>query len=105
MSTTSLLAVITACAISTIAQASGIPGDWLTSLLSSGPIGAVLLWFMLRNERRMRYLSGAVDRMTRASMVLILTSRRATEGEQQLARNIVAEVEEAEKREAAKADS
>lgn len=44
--------------------------DWLGPLLQYGGIGACLVWFMFRAEPRLRSIEGAIDRFSRAIIVL-----------------------------------
>lgn len=45
--------------------------NWWAPLLNTGPIGAILVWFMLRNEPRLRAIEASIDRIARALMIVV----------------------------------
>lgn len=75
-----------------------------STLLQVGVTGAVLLWFMLRAERRLDAMVTAQDRMrvdvvsaqdrtSRAMLLLVLQIPNADDHARQQARSILAEIE------------
>lgn len=68
---------------------------WIRSVLASGPIGIVLLWFMFRMEKYVKHNTEVMERLARASMVFIINSRRATEGEKEAAQTIINDLDKA----------
>lgn len=46
--------------------------DWLGPLAGQGLAGAVLAWFMLRNEKRQKAVETSVDDLVRAHFALMI---------------------------------
>lgn len=77
-----------------IAQAAGM--EW-GPLLNVGAVGAVLLWFMLRAEPRLRGIESAIDRSTRGNLILLLEIKRTTPEGRTAAETLKQEIEAAAK--------
>jgi peptidoglycan biosynthesis protein MviN/MurJ (putative lipid II flippase) len=46
-------------------------GNWYLALVNAGPIGAILLWFMLRLEKKMTEQNKSMDRFSEALLLLV----------------------------------
>ena len=69
---------------------------WLSPLLNVGPIGAVLVWFMHRNERKMVLLEHAMDRMSKAVLLLVVRIGMHEDGNEEInkeARRLINEID------------
>lgn len=66
----------------------------LSPLLNIGAVGFVLAWFMFRMEPRMRALEQAVDRNTKANLVLLLNSSESNPNVKTVAKTILQEIED-----------
>lgn len=53
--------------------------EWLMPLLQFGGVGVCLIWFMFRSEPRLRAIEAAIDRITRALIVLSIAIANALE--------------------------
>jgi len=53
--------------------------DWISPLLQFGGVGVCLVWFMFRSEPRLRAIEAAIDRVTRALIVLSIAIANALE--------------------------
>ncbi len=53
--------------------------DWISPLLQFGGVGVCLVWFMFRSEPRLRAIEAAIDRVTRALIVLSIAIGNALE--------------------------
>ena len=81
---------ILALAMSFLAQMAPIDTSVWQPLIATGPLGVVLMWFMLRSEKKQVAQSAAIDRMTRAMLLLVtapltrcpLSSKVASEAEE-----------------------
>lgn len=71
-----------------------MPG--LEPLLNLGAIGAVLAWFLIQLIPRLERIERALDRLTRAQMLTLISRKDAPPEVKALARDLVGEVEEAE---------
>ncbi len=71
--------------------------NWLTPLAQLGGIGGVLIWFMIRNEPRLLSIEAAVDRITRAIIILTLALPDSTQKVKNQAQAINDELDEAAK--------
>ena len=69
---TSVTAPVLVIAASTLAQASGVIGEGLSPLLNVGALGAVLAWFLLKTEPRLRRMEEANDRQSRIVLLAVL---------------------------------
>lgn len=67
------------------------------ALLNLGVAGVVLWWFMSRLETRLKDQAGAMDRMSRAILVSVVTLERLAEPERKRVNAILEELDEAEK--------
>jgi len=62
------------CIATTEAVAStGAESSWYLALVNAGPIGAILLWFMLRLEKKMTEQNKSMDRFSEALLLLVTT--------------------------------
>jgi hypothetical protein len=52
---------------------------WISPLLQFGGVGVCLAWFMMRSEPRLRAIEAAIDRITRALIVLSISIASALE--------------------------
>lgn len=70
------------------------PMDWISPLLQFGGVGVCLIWFMFRSEPRLRAIEAAIDRVTRALIVLSIAIANALEALQwHAAKSIKAQAE------------
>ncbi len=72
--------------------------EWTTSLIQLGGVGACLAWFMFRSEPRLRAIEAAIDRMSRAILLIVGSVPSASDVQKQQAKDLTAEIEKAEKR-------
>lgn len=70
----------------------------LASLLNFGAIGAVLCYFLLKTEPRLRGIEEAIDRNSRAQMLFLLASEQVHEHFKVEAQRMLEEVQAAEAR-------
>jgi hypothetical protein len=68
----------------------------LEPLLNLGAIGAVLAWFLINLNPRMERLERAINRLTRAQMLSVMSRRDTPKEVKQLASDLVRELEEDE---------
>lgn len=75
--------------------------DGLTAIISPliqlGAVGACLAWFMFRSEPRLRAIEGAIDRMARAILLLVIALPNATAATREQAKGIQQELDDAQK--------
>lgn len=76
-----------------LADASGGVEQWIMPILQTGAVGAVLVWFMLRAEGRMKAIETAIDRAARANLVLAMALDPAGNKIREHARAIDAEID------------
>lgn len=69
------------------------PAAWWMPLINLGGIGVVLFWFMFRNEPRLRNIEAAIDRSSRAYMVLVLSVKGISREAQEMAQTVITEVD------------
>lgn len=72
-------------------------------LVQYGPLGLILAWFMLRMEPAMLAMRRAVDRLTRAYLLDVVSRPGASPAVKKLATDALQELNTAEKRPAASA--
>lgn len=72
--------------------------DWMSTLFQLGACGAVLAWFMFRSEPRLRAIEAAIDRMARAVLLLVVALPGANPASKESAKDILRELDEAEKK-------
>lgn len=65
--------------LSDAVPATGVTLDWISPLLQFGGVGVCLVWFMFRSEPRLRAIEAAIDRVTRALIVLSIAIGNALE--------------------------
>lgn len=83
------------------AASSVAPAAWWQPLVQAGGLGAMLLWFMLRVEKRMdtqakadHHLARAVERSTRAHLLAFAALKSIERfGYHEVAREIIAEID------------
>jgi len=73
-------------------------------LIQYGPIGIVLAWFMLRMEPEMKAVRRAIDRLTRAHLLDVVSRPGASPQVKQLAKEALQELNLAEKKPAEEED-
>ena len=76
----------------------GVGAPW-SSLINLGAVGAVLLWFMVRAEPRLKALERATDRQTRAMILLTLNLPSSSDQIKSLGHDILNEMEHDQDRE------
>jgi len=54
-------------------ETTSVDGNWYLALVNAGPIGAILLWFMLRLEKKMTEQNKSMDRFSEALLLLVTT--------------------------------
>lgn len=67
------IVAIVAGTLSLAAIESSTDGNWYVALVNAGPIGAILLWFMLRLEKKMTEQNKSMDRFSEALLLLVTT--------------------------------
>lgn len=73
------------------------PQSWIVSLAAQGPLGVILIWFMVRLEKILKEHTASNNRLCRAQMVLVMTFRGATDAEREQAKQIMDELDATEK--------
>lgn len=74
--------------------ADGTPAAaWWAPLVNTGAIGCVLIWFMFRNEPRLRNIEAAIDRASRTSLVLVMSVKGISREAQEMAQSLVTEID------------
>ena len=81
-----------------LAQAAADP-QWVVLIAQTGVAGAVLCWFMLRTEGRLKAIENANDRLARANLLLVVSLHQANETAKEQARVIIKEIDETKVRE------
>lgn len=66
----------------------------LSPLINLGAMGVVLIWFMFRAEPRMRGMERAIDRQTRATILLAASLPNQSQHISDLGQDIIRETEE-----------
>jgi hypothetical protein len=59
------------CLGTVLAQASD--ATWYSALVNAGPLGAVLVWFMFRLEKKMTEQNRTMDKFSEALLLLVTT--------------------------------
>jgi len=72
--------------------------DFGSYALNYGVAGLMLLWFMLRNEARMKAMETAITRNTRANIIMLLEIKRTSEEGKRQANEVLDEITADEKR-------
>jgi hypothetical protein len=67
-------------------------------LIQYGPIGVVLAWFMFRMEPEMKAVRRAIDRLTRAHLLDVVSRPGAAPAVRRLAKDLLSELNLAEKK-------
>lgn len=80
-----------------LAQASPIP-DWLTPLSTFGVGGVCLAFFMWWQVQWGRRIEAALNRVARANSLLVISLKQAHDEAKSQAREIIAELDQAEDR-------
>jgi hypothetical protein len=80
--------------LATIAQSA--EGGVLGSLIQGGTTGAVLAWFMWRNERRMARLEGAWHTYSKVRLLALVDPKAMSPAQKAEAENLLAEIERKE---------
>lgn len=75
------------------AQTTGSGGFGLDGLLQYGAIGLVCAWLMIRVETRLKDVERAIDRSTRANLVVHLAREDISDRSREEAQQILREVE------------
>lgn len=84
-----------AAAISAVVDTTTAPAAWWAPLVNTGAIGAILVWFMVRMEPRMKALEMAQDRSTRADLLRLVASAHVSPELKEEATSILREIEAA----------
>ncbi len=78
--------------------------EWWQPLVNTGAIGAVLIWFMLRGEKKLdeqarsqKEIAKALNINTRSNMIIVLSLKNLDENVMSLAGQIAQEVEHNER--------
>lgn len=59
--------------IATVDTVAATEANWYAALINAGPIGAILLWFMLRLEKKMTEQNKSMDRFSEALLLIVTT--------------------------------
>ena len=68
--------------------------EWVDSFVQIGVAGGVLLWFMIRNENRMKSMEFSVDRMAKAQLLVLIANDAATALAKQHAQAMITELDQ-----------
>jgi len=68
--------------------------EWIDSFVQIGVAGGVLLWFMIRNENRMKSMEFSVDRMAKAQLLVLIANDAATALAKQHAQAMITELDQ-----------
>lgn len=90
----SLLPVIAAAS----ETAAGVLTDRWSPLINLGAIGCVLGWFLIKLEPRLRRMEQAIDRSSRAQLMLLIGIRGIEPAVKDQAQTLLKEIEEAQER-------
>lgn len=69
-------------------------------LAQYGPMGVMLLWFMFRVEPRLKCIEEAIDRSSRASLVIAMASTHMGHDAAALTQGVINEIDAADKKRA-----
>lgn len=78
--------------------ATGVLTDQWGPLINLGAVGCVLAWFMFRTEPRLRRMEQAIDRSSRALMIVTMSIRRLAPEIKEQAESLISELEDAKER-------
>ncbi len=92
----SLLLGTSGVTVSIFGVANAAAGADYSALYNLGAIGVVLAWMMWKVEPRMKAVEAALDRATRANMLMLIAAREVSDAVKGLAKGIEDEVEAAE---------
>lgn len=84
-------------AITLLADVAGAAGAVYEPIVNIAGIGAVLGWFMFRNEPRMRAIEAAIDRSSRVQLAMLLLLPNLNDNSKRAAQEIMDEIERAKK--------
>lgn len=76
---------------------SGGSGFTWQPIINLGGIGLVLAWVLWKLEPRMRGLEAAIERNTRANLVMIIEIKRTSEEAKKAAQEMIDEIDQAAK--------
>ncbi len=76
------------------AAGQALPG-WLGLAAQYGVMGIMLAWFMMRSEPRLRAIEAAIDRSSRAQLVLAMASPFLSQAGKEQVQAAIAEVDAA----------
>lgn len=86
-----------------VASATGVNPEIITALIKESPLVGVLLWFMLSHSKTMntmsvqlKAMSGALDRSTRSSMLMVISNKNLPESHHEQAKEIIRDTENAQ---------
>ena len=68
--------------------------EWIDSFVQIGVAGGVLLWFMIRNENRMKSMEYSLDRMAKAQLLVLIANDAATALAKQHAAAMITELDQ-----------
>src|SRR4026207_1191299 len=68
-----------------LAQATNVSANWWEPLVASGPIGVVLLWFMLRSEKKTNEQTASINNQVLMTAAVMLALKHLDEAVSALA--------------------
>lgn len=75
-----------------------VPGpDWVAFIAQTGVAGAVLVWFMFRVETILKGMIAAMDRFSRAMLLIVIALKQAPPGVKDQAAEVIRELDEPKK--------
>lgn len=64
-------------------------------LVNNGPLGAILLWFMFRNDSRQRAMEAEIGRLSSSLLLLVGSMPNLKDGVKDAAHNLKTEIDKA----------